>query len=194
MRTKRNLKNMKKRSILTICILGFVTLGIYMLVWLYQTRREIVKTLNDPKAIPPFWVLFAPLLVLLVVVAAVVTSGGNTPLSNIPALLIGVVTVPAAILIPYWWIYKYSHAADRITQGTDPMLLFVLYILLYATGLGFVWMILVQNDINKYLENSGHAAPPPSAPSVPQQPYTPPQMPPPSQGQPPQAPIQNGQL
>jgi len=197
---------MKKRNLFLVCVLTILTLGIYLLVWLYDTRKDAVKQLNEPKAIPPVSILFLPFMLLLVsFVFSLATRDSNA--GNVIVLLVGIVAVPAIFIVPLWWFYKYSHGMYRVTHGTEPMLLYVLFIVLYTVGLGFVWMILVQNDINKALEHQVQAPQPPDttpaiehsppqpwqqqppAPSpMPQPPYTPPQPPVPKPSQQPDPP------
>jgi amino acid permease len=193
---------MKKRNLLSICVWAVLTFGIYMLVWLSDTRKGIIKILNDPKAIPSLWLLFSPLVVLFAALGLVLLAGDNAG-ARIVSILLGTLAVPALLIGPCWFIYKYSKALHRITQDTDPVMLLVFYILLTSTGLGFIWMVLIQSDINKYLERfGGQSAPtggatpqPPSPPAPTPNPpqWQPPAQPPtPPQGPPPQAPGPSG--
>ena len=49
----------KERNILLIYILGFVTFGIYILYWLYETKKELEELGAD---IPSFILYFIPIV------------------------------------------------------------------------------------------------------------------------------------
>ena len=50
---------MEQRNGITVCILGWVTCGIYYLVWLYQVGEEMRTRGQD---IPPIWWAIIPIL------------------------------------------------------------------------------------------------------------------------------------
>ena len=67
---------MKRRHVLAVLGLSFVTLGIYVIYWLYKTRKELLHYLPDKKAIPRVLILFIPILAMigLVIGLSVITA------------------------------------------------------------------------------------------------------------------------
>lgn len=50
---------MQKRSVVAVLLLPFVTFGIYALVWLVKTKREMVREGAD---IPTSWLIIVPIV------------------------------------------------------------------------------------------------------------------------------------
>lgn len=149
---------MKKRNLGVMVLLTIVTFGIYVIVWLYKSRKELTTTLGNPKAIPPFFYLPAP--ILLMVVALMVSflagyndhgGGTNNIAVNLLVILAGFVGIIGVIAIPFWWFYKYFQAVHTLTRYTDNVLLYVIWILCAFLVPLPIWMLLTQNDINKFI-------------------------------------------
>jgi Domain of unknown function (DUF4234) len=158
---------MKKRNIFAVFALSIITLGMYMIYWLYRTRLDLTDRLQDRKAIPPVFILFMPLvaIIALAVVTAILSLIAPDAEGVIVAFtIVYILGILAAIVVGLWWFYRYFQALHKVTQGTDPIMLYVLWIALSWMGLP-VWVIVVQNDLNKYIERGGQPAPvyPPQA-------------------------------
>ena len=50
---------MKNRSVVMVIVLGLITFGIYQLIWLYQTKEEMVTSKRVDSA-PSLWWLLVP--------------------------------------------------------------------------------------------------------------------------------------
>lgn len=50
---------MKNRSVPMVIILGIITIGIYYLIWLHQTRAELLEKKAVEKIMSP-WLVFIP--------------------------------------------------------------------------------------------------------------------------------------
>lgn len=182
---------MKKRHVLAVLGLSFVTLGIYVIYWLYKTRKELLHFLPDKKAIPRVIILFIPVFAMIgVVIGTGIISAALTfesPAYNavwIATLILIILSVLAACVVSFWWFYRYFRAVEAVTQGNDAMLLYTLWIILTIIGFGPVWVLIVQNDLNKFIENGHRPLKAPAYPGYPdntQQWQTPPQ---PQHGQP----------
>lgn len=168
----------KRRNIIFVLVMSLITLGIYSLYWIYMTRKELVQASGNPKSIPSFWILLAPILLLtiLVGVAFAVTDSATT---NGIVNVLGIIGVIGVIVIPLWWFYRYSVTASKVTHGMDSTSLYILFIVLNIFSVGFVWQMLVQNDINKAIDGTTNTTTPeppypthgyPSGASTPPQP------------------------
>jgi hypothetical protein len=162
---------MKKRNLFVVLVLSFITLGLYGLFWLYFTRRDILRFLPDKKAIPSFWVMAAPVLILLglatlaLIINALSTRSGGNPINGV-LLLVGIPTSFATLVVPFWWMWHYFKAVYALTAkagqtGTEVWVLYLLWIASILVAVP-VWMLLVQNDLNKLADQL--AAPQPAEP------------------------------
>lgn len=181
---------MKKRNIAAVMIYGFITLGIYDLVWLYKTRKEMIAR---GARIPSFYLLFTPILaaaaalILLVVVSlaqstdsAVDTTQTTMSALSIVVMIVAVLATLASIPIVFYWLYKYSEAVEHVTRGqTTTGFSFGMALVFYFVGVSFVWNGLIQDAFNKLDESTTPPTPiPQSQPNPPQQPpATPPTVP-----------------
>ncbi len=151
---------MKRRNPLTVLLLSLVTLGIYMLVWLYKTQREIVAELQDKKAIPPLTILFSPLFAMLgiaivtVFVKAITNGQGGW---GVTTTMIFVLLFIIALIVPFFWFYKYAEAVHLLVPQTETSYLYVLWVVMNLLGVGFVWPLLVQTELNKYIDRQNDA-------------------------------------
>lgn len=187
---------MKKRNIAFVLLMSFLTLGIYIIYWLYATRKELLNYLPDKNTIPRVFYLFLPWLVLislfLLMSVVMAFAGTNDSAANIMSIFVtifGLVGFIGGIVVAFWWFYRYFKGVEMVTNGTDATLMYVLWILL-SLMIGPVWTLLVQNDINKFIDNGYRPLakePPqqwqqpmqpgpqaPYQPMPPQQPYYPP--------------------
>lgn len=172
---------MKRRHVLAVLGLSFVTLGIYVIYWLYKTRKELLGYLPDQKAIPRVIILFAPLLGVIgvaIVVGAISAAFpyGSTAANTVD--VVGIILMMLAMLaifvVAFWWFYRYFKAVEAVTQGNDAMLYYTLWIILTIMGLGPIWVLIVQNDLNKFIENGYRPLKAPGYPAPQQQPWQPP--------------------
>jgi carbon starvation protein CstA len=155
---------MKKRHPAAVVLLPFVTLGIYCVYWLYNTRKELLARVTEKDSIPPLVVLLLPflLVVVLLVVGLLTGSQGDDsgvadgPLGVsgvISIALIGIFMVGAVVALPLWWFWKYCKTAAIVTKGyggMDQTQLYILFVaIVWLCGLLPVWMLITQLDYNK---------------------------------------------
>lgn len=160
---------MKRRHVLAVLGLSYLTLGIYVLYWLYKTRKELLQFLPDKKAIPRVFLLFVPVLVLIGMVIISIAWGAMTIENYADAgqtfsvtftvlLILGVIGI---FVVSFWWFYKYFQALEAVTKGNDAMLMYGLWIGLTLVGAGPVWTLVAQSDLNKFIENDYRPIHPP---------------------------------
>jgi hypothetical protein len=163
---------MKKRHPLAVLLLPLPTLGIYCLYWVYQTREEIVTKLQDPKAIPPFWVLLWPLILLVVLIfmtlfmiagGPIFSSSDGGGIEMIMLLLIGIIGMATTVILPLWWFWHYCKAAVRVTQkagGMDFAQSYILYAAItWICNIMPIWMLIQQLDYNKVADQEAQSTP-----------------------------------
>lgn len=119
--------NMKERNVIFVTVLGLLTLGIYPLIWLYLTRKEINDEL-PAQEIPSFGLLLiAPLaFIALAVALGIITSigpihGGNTVdlVISFGLLSIGLLVLLTGFGILLWWHYRYCMALEHLDDSID---------------------------------------------------------------------------
>jgi hypothetical protein len=161
---------MKRRHVLAVLGLSFLTLGIYVIYWLYKTRLELLPYLEDKKFVPRVIVLFVPIFVMigLLIPAAVFMADSWNPYLDEPSaagmtvfmtVLFG--GMLAAAVISFWWFYRYFKAVEAVTGGNNAMLMYGLWIALSLIGIGPVWTLIIQDDLNKFIDNNYQPLKPP---------------------------------
>ena len=115
---------MKQRSIGICILLSIVTLGIYGIYWFISITHDVVR-ISTGKVYN--------------------TSGGT-------AFLLTLVTCG---IYGYYWVYQmgksmYIVEREKVDYASDNS---VLYLVLQFIGLGIVSTALIQNSINKQIEN-----------------------------------------
>jgi hypothetical protein len=147
---------MKKRNPAAVLLLPFVTLGIYMVYWLYATRKEIVARNNNPNSIPPVIVLFAPVLLLIALFFAIIMIAWNddgTAANNLLIMFLAIIGFAAIAIVPLWWFWRYCKTVAETTRGMDATQLYVLYVVIsWLCTLPSVWMLITQMEFNKLIE------------------------------------------
>lgn len=157
--------SLQKRSLLKVVIFSIFTVGIYDIYWIYKTRQEIVGGLNDPKAIPLFRILALPFVALLIaLIVSFVQSynqseAGANALLNGLMILVGLVGVIGFFTIPLWWFFKYFQATNKLTKRTEPILLYVIWLICIFIAILPVWILIVQNDLNKTVDALANQTP-----------------------------------
>lgn len=194
---------MKKRNLIAVFLLAIFTFGIYPIVWLVKTRREINERSQTGK-IASVWQLFGPVFafaIVMILFAIVIAMGNdgssgeglnifsNNPVFNISAFVLlalaGLVAI-AMIVVPLVWFYKYSQVLQEVSnQQVSIGFAYGLFIVLSILGVYVIWMIIIQNELNKLADGvtpSAPAVPPASTtPTEPTPPVSPtPPTPPPS--------------
>ncbi|HSW66916.1 MAG TPA: DUF4234 domain-containing protein [Bacillota bacterium] len=155
---------MQRRKPLTVFLLSLVTLGIYSLVWTYKTRKELIAELNQPQAIPAFIWLFAPWLTMaatgIVMAFFQAFNSGETPAATaVIALTLVIASAVIALILPFFWFYKFSEAVHALVPETETTMIYVLWVVMWVVGFPLVWPLIVQTELNKYLDRkSGVAA------------------------------------
>lgn len=165
---------MKRRNPFLVLLFSLITLGIYTLFWLHFTRGELLARVEDKKSIWPVWYLLIPfaLIIFAVMIYAVnYSSGNNPPASNSIVFLIGAASVVAMVVVPFIWFYKYSKVVGGVTHEMDGTTLYILWIVLSLFSVGFVWPLIVQLELNKFIDKQAGSATPqapmPPAPTAP---------------------------
>ena len=186
---------MKRRHVLAVLGLSFITLGIYVIYWLYKTRKELLAYLPDKNAIPRVIILFTPVLGIVgliifsaIVGAAVPYESTASTVFNVLLGILAVVVVLGAFVVSFWWFYHYFKGVEAVVQGNDAMLYYTLWIILTMIGFGPIWVLIVQSDLNKFIDNGNRPLKVPAPAAGPQQQqqqqWQQPPMPPQPYGQP----------
>lgn len=159
---------MKQRNVGMVIFLSFITLGIYTLYWMYDTRKELMA--RGAKDIPSVWILIAPVVVtlLLLFMLFILLLGSSSPGQSysLQWVILGLFYFLSTLVwMGLWifWIYKYSQAVDMVTRSqTSFMLSFGLGLALFLVGVFFVWPGIIQDGFNKVAE--GPDSPPAPTP------------------------------
>lgn len=152
---------MKQRSPGIVIVLTIVTLGIYSLFWLRDTKNDMRRF--GQTQVPSMWWLVTPVLVLLagyaVLVGGYMASGATNESSNsvampVISIIAVLVLIPAYLLAtfyPLFWYYRYCQAVEKVTGGALQLnTSYVLYILGWLLGIPyFIFQYKVQNTFNK---------------------------------------------
>lgn len=152
---------MKKRNPIAVLALSYVTLGIYVVYWLYATRKEIVSQNGNEKSIPPVKSMYLPLLglVLIGLLQLIVngkpdgTASAVVVAINIISALGGIAAFVAVIYCSFRFMWRYCLAAHALAQGTDGKTLFWLWFIGSLFGLGPIAMLMIQSDLNRYIRD-----------------------------------------
>jgi NADH:ubiquinone oxidoreductase subunit 5 (subunit L)/multisubunit Na+/H+ antiporter MnhA subunit len=165
---------MKRRNLAFVIIVSIITLGIYSVYWLVQTRKELVRKGQD---VPSLWIVFAPLLSLIIVALAQVIvhlmldnsnpSSGAIEAVNAVSVIIGIISVIGVIPMIFYWTWKYCVAVENVTdRALSTVINFVFAIILTLIGVGFVWPMINQYYFNQLSEDSKHEIPDTPYPKV----------------------------
>ena len=170
---------MKNRSVLTVILFSFLTLGIYTLFWLRDTRKELLRT--GVKILPVKVLLFpaialigAALLQFVIHYATNMsntgdissTGGANTAgvILNLLTVIVGVLVVLVVLPLTIFWFYRYCQAVETITNKQSSLgVSFGLLLVLNFVGFSFVWPGIIQDAFNK-LSVPDQTVVPPSSP------------------------------
>ncbi len=155
---------MKKRNPIAVLFLSYITLGVYVIYWLYITRKEITERLGNPQAIPPVWTMFAPLggFILIALLMLIMNSadGTGTAIVNIASALLGIVLMVGLFYFVFRFMWRYCKAVYDLTHGTDGSTLFWIWVVGDLFGLGPIAMLMAQNDLNRYIRDHGSVSQP----------------------------------
>ena len=166
---------MKRRHVLAVLGLSFLTLGIYTIYWLYKTRLELLPYLEDKKYIPRVIVMFVPVFVTigLLIPAVIFMADSRSPYTEessaagmavfMTVLFGGLIVI---MVIAFWWFYRYFRAVEAVTGGNNAMLMYGLWVVLTIINVGPVWALIIQDDLNKFIDN-GHRPLKPPVPGLP---------------------------
>lgn len=167
---------MKKRNIIAFLLLCVVTMGIYLIYWLYKTRLALVEKNGQPQSIPPLSHIYLPLLG--VVLGGIIlfwvgdAEGGAVTAVGVIAAMIGITGFFVSIVMAIIFMYRFSLVSATILESHDGTSLFWLWMLgnlIFGVPLG---PLLIQSHINQYLDSNGDLvnhnplSQPPSAPTV----------------------------
>lgn len=121
---------MKKRSPVNSLLLSLFV-PFYYLYWLYTTGKII--NARGGKA-PSIWLLFTPVLALIGVafLSFINTFTINASGFNVLILLIGLLAIPALLVLPIIYDFRFSKAIDSATGGQ------------VGSGIGFVLMLFIS--------------------------------------------------
>lgn len=142
---------MKQRHLGKVFLLSIVTLGIYQIYWLVQTRREMMH--SGTPSIPSVWILFAPALALLGVVSLslleeVLNPDGNGYLRGM-LFSLGFFAMVAIFVVTPIWTWQYGIAVEALTGGeTNRKYVFWMWVLVNIVSPTFGWIVLMQHEFN----------------------------------------------
>ena len=163
---------MKKRNLIAFIVLSMVTLGIYIIYWLYKTRLALIAENGKESSIPPLSYVYGPLLVLLAITVIMFWAGDSDAVALICGML-GAGAIVTTIVMSFVLMYRLSIVSGEVFSTNDGVSIFWLWIagcFFAAVPLG---PIIIQYNMNQYLadkETSGKPKPakldPPAAPSV----------------------------
>lgn len=124
----------KKIRLWKMVLLLVVTFGVYSLIWLFQRRNEIVTKFKLP--LPHWSWLPLPYLVslLLILPVAWLTYGmtSSVATTTIVTYIVCYTGLLISMGISIWWMFKFSVAVSKITDGKVPTLW------------GMIWTIFVS--------------------------------------------------
>jgi hypothetical protein len=165
---------MKKRNPIAVLLLSYITLGIYVIYWLYATRKEIVERNGNPQSIPPVWTMFASLLgfVVLALISLIFNSAADSVQTALNVIVaIGcIVFFIGLFYFSFKFMWRYCLAASELTHGTDGKTLFWLWFIGSLFGLGPIAMLMIQSDLNRYIRDQDTPAKQPPTSQTPQTP------------------------
>ena len=153
---------MKKRNPLSVFFLSIITLGIYDLYWLVQTKKVLNESTTHHT--PSIWLLVAPVPLIILgyigllisIPASTTTTYGTTGISNatnthtthptilIIALAVMIIGWIASFAISIIWFYKFSKAVNEYTQSK--MSTAVAFLVLWLIHL--IGVALIQDAFN----------------------------------------------
>ena len=179
--------HLKKRNIIAVIILSYITLGIYSVYWLYKTRLELVAQTGNERDIPRIRTMFMPLVFLVLIVGAnlLVDSSASSSRSGAQAgasvilIVASLVFVVLTIVRSIQFLRAYCRTVTRVTEQRTDNTLFWTWILcdLFSLPIG---QILAQNSINQFVNRSSgqggmptNGPAPGTTPNYPTQPFSP---------------------
>ncbi len=143
---------MKHRNPLVVVLLSIITLGIYDLYWLAQSRKILNSSTNYKT--PSVWFLIAPFVVVIVSYIGLIanmprrTVYGTTPTTLHAPLLIWLAILLlgsfVTFVITIWWFFQFSKAVNQYTNGK--MTTAVTFLVLWVIHL--IGVALVQDAFN----------------------------------------------
>lgn len=152
--TTPNGMGLRYRSLVRIILLGFVTLNMYPIVWMIQTKGEMERS-GSPK-IPSSLTWLVPTIIAVVAeIWFFVVTPELTALSgaSVAALVVFISTALVAVGMFIGWLRYYAAAATAITKGAQTkQFYFWMGVVCYFIGVEFVWAAIVQGEFNKIVE------------------------------------------
>lgn len=151
---------MKKRNPLAVILLSIVTLGVYDIYWLVQTK----KVLNEKTRhhTPSIWLLCLPVLILivgyglLIFSAASPNGGSDEGGSAVLSLILIVLGFISLFVMSFIWFFKFSKAVNEYTQGKmSTAVSFLLLWILHLIGVAFI-----QDAFNDMIDEPSNQAQP----------------------------------
>ncbi|HTE58139.1 MAG TPA: DUF4234 domain-containing protein [Verrucomicrobiae bacterium] len=145
---------MKYRNPVIVILLSIITLGIYILYWLYDTRKEMVQ---KGIKLPAVWVLLVPIPVSIahVLLTSFVSlflneASGAYHLVNLVLFpILATLVVCSIIPLTLWWVWKYCAGVQAATNGhLTRGAAYKVFCLLFLFGIGFLWPMIIQNYFN----------------------------------------------
>ena len=118
-----------KRSVTKVVLYSIFTLGIYSLYWIYRVSQEVNELTNENKNKPSSDVIFT-----------IITLG----------------------LYSFYWFYKIGLQLEKyeeiltMKKSSVTVLSVVIAVLFYSYGGPFISMALIQNEINKILDEKAN--------------------------------------
>lgn len=155
----------KKRNLWLVALFSVATFGIYMIYWLYATRKEIISVNGNPKSIPRVIILFTPILALVLILILSLAAGGQARTGTALMLLSASAFIPVFLAVGIWWFYRYNKAAAAVS-AQDFGAMFLIWILCSVFGVPLIWQLVTQYKFNKAAESQPPQPPAPAAGST----------------------------
>lgn len=158
---------MQRRSLVTMIILTIVTLGIYQLLWIYFTNKELRS--KGMKVLPVMW-LFLPFLLLVGIallqflVRFAFNQAGNDPniggtLVNLLSIVLGIIAILAVIPVALYWFYRYCQGLEQVTNKEISLGFSLGLLAIFAFfGVTFLWPFIIQYRLNELTDNTPNVA------------------------------------
>lgn len=162
---------MKKRNLIAFIVFCVITLGIYLIYWVYKTRLALIAENGKEASIPPLSYVYGPLLVLVAAAVVLFWAGDSTAVAIICSV-VGISAFITALATSLVLMYRLSIVSGEVFKTNDGISIFWLWVggcILAGIPLG---PIIVQYNMNEYLaaQEGGKPKPaklnPPTAPSV----------------------------
>jgi hypothetical protein len=146
---------LRNRHLGLIALYGFITFGIYTLVWMATTNRELEAS-GSPRVLAFWFVLWSLLVPVITLIVAFLMNAAHVSDWQLGSvLIIFFASLPVALAMFLWWTWRYAVAAEAVigAPGSRKMI-FWMGALLWLFGFHFLWPVIVQDKYNNLLRGA----------------------------------------